>query len=79
MCVSEICISILALTVFGFFLINLFLAALSLHCCPGFFLVVKSTDYSNFGAQGDLGAVTCSVVEHGFWGSQASVVSALGL
>ena len=31
---------------FGFFLNYLFLAALSLHCCPGFSLVVKSRDYS---------------------------------
>ena len=45
----------------------LFLAALGLPCCTGFFLVVARGGYSLGAEHGFLVEVTSSVMEHGLW------------
>ena len=60
------------------FIICLFLAVLSIHCCLGFSLVAANRSYSLAVVYGLLIAVI-SLVEHQLWGVQASVVVMLVL
>ena len=65
-------------TYFFFRFINLFMAALSLHCCAWTFLSIESRGYSSCGAR----ASHCSGFScWGAWalGAQASVAAACGL
>ena len=59
--------------------IYLFWVVLGLHCCSGFSLVVEIRGYSLVVRYRLLIVVVSLVAEHRLWGSQASVLAALGL